>query len=97
MLNEQDPAMAPPADPAAADPAAADPAAAPPPPPPEATPDPESEAIVDVDLARRLALQLTDISSEDRHALIAKVSGENIDFIRDTLNSIAAIYDSPDQ
>ena len=95
VLNEQDPAVAPPADPAAAP---ADPAAAAPPPaPPPADPDVDAQAMVDVDLARRLALHLPDINSADRSALATNVTGENLSFIRDTLNSVAAIYDSPDQ
>ena len=94
VLNEQDPMAAAPADPAA-DPAA-DAAAAPPPAPaPEVPADPASQAVGDVDLARQLALNLPELDSADRAALVATVTPENVDAIRDALNSVLNIYTSP--
>ena len=87
-----DPAAAPPADPAAAPPA--EPAAAPPA-VPEAPVDVNSQSIVDVDLARRLALNLAELSTSDRTSLINQVTPENVDSVREALNSILEIFDAP--
>lgn len=91
VLNEQDPAAAPPVDPAAAPPAEAPPPA----PPPDVPADPASQAVGDIDLARQLALNLHELDSADRAALVAEVTPENVDAIRDALNSVLNIYTSP--
>ena len=94
VLNEQEPMAAPPADPAAD--VAADPAAAPPAPlPPDVPADPASQAMGDIDLARQLALNLPELDHTDRAALVAQVTPENVDAIRDALNSVLNIYTSP--
>lgn len=91
VLNEQDPMAAPPADPAAPPPAEAPPPA----PPPDVPADPASQAVGDIDLARQLALNLHELDSADRAALVAEVTPENVDAIRDALNSVLNIYSSP--
>lgn len=90
VLNEQDPMAQTPVEPAA-EPAAE----APPPPPPDVPADPASQAVGDIDLARQIALNLHELDSADRAALVATVTPENVDAIRDALNSVLNIYTSP--
>ena len=65
-------------------------------PAPEIAPEPGPQAVEDISLAKTLALQLGDLTPEDRGILIAPVDGQSISNIRELLNSIAAKYDIPD-
>jgi len=63
---------------------------------PEIAPEPGPQAVEDISLAKTLALQLSDLTPEDRGILVAPVDGQSIHNIRELLNSIAAKYDIPD-
>lgn len=93
ILNEQEP----PAEPAPGDSAAVGGAPPVPPPVPEAPePAPGPQAIEDLTIASKIALQIDGLSPEDRSMLIEPVDGSNIANIRDLLGTIAAKYDVPD-
>lgn len=81
--------VAPPADPAAEMPPEPAPAPAAPPAPVE------NQAVEDISIAKSLALQLSDISTADRGVLIQQVTADNIDAIREVLNSVVALYEVP--
>ena len=87
----------PPVDDATAPPAEAPPAEAPPPvePAPEPASEPGVQAIEDLTIAGKIALQIGDLTPEDRSMLIEPVNGQNIANVRDLLSSIAAKYDIP--
>jgi hypothetical protein len=93
-LEEQE---APP--PESAVPPEGDPGAVPEAPPMDPTPGPQPEpgpqAIEDLTIAGKIALQIDGLTSEDRSMLIEPVTSENAANIRDLLSSIAAKYDVP--
>jgi hypothetical protein len=69
----------------------------PPAPPPAAQVDPGVQALEDVTLASKLALHGDfNITPEDRASLIQVIDANNIQSIRDILNSIVNSYDVPD-
>lgn len=93
MLNEQPEAGAPPA----GEEPPMDPNAAPPPAPaPAPAADPGPQALQDIQLASRIALQVDGLTPQDRAMLIQQVTGENVAQIRELLSSIADKYDVPD-
>lgn len=93
MLNEQPEAGAPPAgEEPPMDPNAAPPAA----PAPAPAADPGPQALQDIQLASRIALQVDGLTPQDRAMLIQQVTGENVAQIRELLSSIADKYDVPD-
>ena len=67
-----------------------------PPPVPEVEASPGPQAIEDLTIAGKIALQIDDLTPEDRSMLIQPVNGENIDNVRDLLTTIAGKYDVPD-
>lgn len=88
LINEEDPVDAPSSTPPSAD-------ALPEIPVTDAPVDQSSQQIADVDVARRLALLLPNIDSNDRTKLIVNTSEATIDSIRQTLNDILNIHDTP--
>ena len=99
LINEEEPPVPGGADPGAAVGAPAEamppeePAVAPPAPEPKANPG--TQAIEDLTIAGKIALQIDDLTPEDRSMLIEPVNGENVANVRDLLSSIAAKYDIP--
>ena len=90
LINEEDPTGMPPA------PAAPEAGAPPPPAPaPEQPVDAVSQHVADVDMARRLALFLPDIDSEDREKLIIQPTPDNLDAVRQAIKDVLNIYDTP--
>lgn len=91
-INEQDQM----ADPGAA--AGAEPEAPPAPlAPPAPQPDVGQQSIADITLATKLALHGEfELTPEDRAVLIQVVSADNINTVRELLNTIVSKYDVPD-
>lgn len=67
----------------------------PPAPAPEEPVDTQSMEIADVTLAKELALRVPGISSADRVALSVQVSTGNVQQVREKLQEILNIYDTP--
>ena len=67
----------------------------PPAPAPDEPIDTQSMEVADVTLAKELALRVPGISSADRVALSVQVSTGNVQQVREKLQEILNIYDTP--
>lgn len=67
----------------------------PPVPAPDEPIDTQSMEVADVTLAKELALRVPGISSADRVALSVQVSTGNVQQVREKLQEILNIYDTP--